>query len=129
MQVKDKKGQYLASGSIVPKSAEYYKTFAQKMIDNNDVILFTKSYCPYSKAIKKLFNENMMRGEYSSFDIDVEEDGNEVHKAVIEITGRTSVPNVFVGGTNTGGDVETEALANSGELKSMLHRSLALGRH
>lgn len=90
------------------------------MIDDNKVILFTKSYCPYSKALLKLFDENMMKGKYTEFQIDTEIDGKEMHKALIEISGRNTVPNVYVGGVNTGGDMETEAMAKNGNLKKML---------
>jgi hypothetical protein len=33
------------------------KTKAQKIIDDNNVVVFSKSYCPYCKASKALLNE------------------------------------------------------------------------
>jgi glutaredoxin 3 len=33
------------------------KTKAQKIIDENNVVVFSKSYCPYCKASKALLNE------------------------------------------------------------------------
>jgi len=61
-----------------------------------------------------------MMGEYAVFPVDTEVDGKEIHKALIEMSGRQTIPNVYVGGQNTGGDEETEALARNGQLKIML---------
>lgn len=33
------------------------KTKAQKIIDENNVVVFSKSYCPYCKATKSLLSE------------------------------------------------------------------------
>ena len=54
------------------------------------------------------------------FEIDTEHHGNEVHKALKEISGRLTIPNVYLNKENLGGDEETEALAKSGELKDKL---------
>ena len=56
----------------------------------------------------------MMTGEYETYDIDVEEEGRDMHNALKAMTGRMTVPNVFVGGENIGGDMETEAEARNG---------------
>lgn len=33
------------------------KTKAQKIVDENSVVVFSKSYCPYCRATKALLNE------------------------------------------------------------------------
>lgn len=80
-------------------------------------MLFSKSYCPYSRALRKMFDENMLVGQYGVFNIDLEKDGNLVHKALKEMSGRQTVPNVYIGGDNVGGDEETEELAKNGQLR------------
>ena len=40
-----------------PATMSTAKTKAQKIIDENNVVVFSKSYCPYCKASKALLNE------------------------------------------------------------------------
>lgn len=82
------------------------------MINTNRFLVFTKSYCPYSRALRKMFDENGLEGQYKVFEIDREEHGNEVHKALKEISGRQTIPNVYLNRDNLGGDEETEAMAD-----------------
>ena len=46
--------------------------------------------------------------------------GGEMQAALAELTGRRTVPNVFVGGKPIGGGSETQALDQEGKLKPML---------
>ena len=62
----------------------------------------------------------MMRGEYGTYEVDTEMYGKEMHKALIEMSGRLTIPNVYIGGQNVGGDEETEDLADNGRLRTML---------
>jgi len=120
--VKDKEGKALKNGAVAPKQPEEFTHMVTKLIEENPILLFTKTYCPYSKKLKKMFDEHLTKDEYHAFDIDKMKYGKGIHEAVTELTGRHSVPNVFIGGVNTGGDEETEALAASGELKKMLDK-------
>ena len=45
-------------------------------------MVFSKTYCPYSAAVKDIFNNNGMEGAYGIFEIDISEDGKDVHKAL-----------------------------------------------
>lgn len=47
-------------------------------------------------------------------------DGFEIQQALYELTGRKTVPNVFVRGQSIGGGDDTERLFHSGELKEMV---------
>lgn len=47
-------------------------------------------------------------------------DGTDVQAGIEELTGRRTVPQVFVGGRHVGGCDDTMAAFSSGELKSML---------
>lgn len=44
------------------------KTKAQKIIDDNSVVVFSKSYCPYCKATKSLLGEK--HAKYYSIELD-----------------------------------------------------------
>jgi glutaredoxin 3 len=44
------------------------KTKAQKIIDENGVVVFSKSYCPYCRASKELLNEK--KAKYFLMELD-----------------------------------------------------------
>ena len=44
------------------------KDKAQKIIDENNVVVFSKSYCPYCRASKSLLNE--MHAKYFLMELD-----------------------------------------------------------
>ena len=48
------------------------------------------------------------------------EDGATIQNALHQMTGRRTVPNVFVKGQSIGGGDDTERLYNSGELQKMV---------
>lgn len=85
-------------------------------------MLFSKSYCPYSRAVKQIFNTYIGKDKYGLFEIDTHQDGNELHKALQKLSGRNTVPNVVIGGEFVGGDVETENMVSDGTLKTKLNR-------
>ena len=52
------------------------------------MVVFTKSYCPYSRALRMMLDENGLEGQYGVYEIDREVHGNEVHKALKDLSGR-----------------------------------------
>jgi glutaredoxin 3 len=53
-------------------------------------------------------------------ELDQRSDGGEIQAALAEMTGRRTVPNVFLEGKSIGGGDDTVALARAGKLKEML---------
>jgi len=90
------------------------------MINDNKMVVFTKSYCPYSRALRTMLDENGLEGQYNVFEIDRREHGNELHKVLKEMSGRMTIPNVYLNRENLGGDEEVEAMAANGALKRKL---------
>jgi glutaredoxin 3 len=91
-----------------------------KLINDNKMVVFTKSYCPYSRALREMLDANGLKDRYGVFEIDREHHGNEVHKALKEMSGRQTIPNVYLNKENLGGDEEVEAMAKDGTLKAKL---------
>ena len=93
--------------------------FVKSEIESNDVVVFSKSYCPYCKATKELFDG--MGVEYKVHELDkMGDDGPELQMALFKMTGQKSVPNNFVKGQHIGGNDDTQAAAAEGKLKEML---------
>lgn len=69
------------------------------------VVVFSKSYCPYaSKAKQTLQSEGAV---FHVVELDQRADGSTIQAALADMTGRRTVPNVFIGGKNIGGADDT----------------------
>jgi len=82
-------------------------TKAQKIIDENGVAVFSKSYCPYCKATKTLLDQ--MGAKYFSIELDQVDDGSAIQAALKEINGQTSVPNIYIKQQHIGGNSDLQA--------------------
>ncbi|CAM9197925.1 unnamed protein product, partial [Ectocarpus fasciculatus] len=71
----------------------------------NKVVIFSKSYCPFCKRTKKLF-ENL-HIEYKAFELDEMTEGADIQRLLLSKTGQRTVPNVFVSGQHLGGNDDT----------------------
>lgn len=88
------------------------------------VVVFSKSYCPFCrKALEALAAE----GVTAPLVLDLTgPDGRAVQQRLGQMTGRRTVPNVFVGGASIGGGDETAALHRSGALSGLLRAANAI---
>jgi glutaredoxin 3 len=93
--------------------------FAKSEIANNDIMVFSKSYCPYCDATKALF-DRMDGANPKIIELDLVENGPAIQAALQEITGQRTVPNVFIKGTHIGGNDATQLAAKMGKIKKML---------
>ncbi|KAK5046924.1 hypothetical protein LTR84_007278 [Exophiala bonariae] len=98
------------------------KTKAQKIIDDNSVVVFSKSYCPYCRASKALLNEK--HAKYFLLELDEVEDGAALQDALEEITGQRSVPNIFISQKHIGGNSDLQA--KKGQLDDLLRSAGAI---
>ncbi|KAI9597091.1 putative GRX1-glutaredoxin [Syncephalis fuscata] len=79
----------------------------KQYIKDHDVMVFSKTYCPYCTRAKAILNEIVTQLGVSSkifiLELDVEANGAELQKALEELTGQRTVPNVFIRGQHIGG--------------------------
>lgn len=68
----------------------------KEIIDNNNVVVFSKTTCPYCVKAKQLLQQNNI--EF----VDVIPDGSQL-QSLEEVTGQGSVPNIWIKGTFIGG--------------------------
>jgi len=80
------------------------------------VTMYTSAYCPFCSRAKSLLQRHGV--------VDLKEvfvDGQQALRAqMTEITGRTSVPQIFIGETHVGGCDDLHALDARGALAPML---------
>ncbi|KIW16004.1 glutaredoxin [Exophiala spinifera] len=98
------------------------KIKAQQIINENGVVVFSKSYCPYCRATKSLLNDK--HANYFLMELDQVDDGAALQDALEEITGQRSVPNIFIAQKHIGGNSDIQA--RKGELDGLLKSAGAI---
>mmetsp|Transcript_18751 Transcript_18751/g.26409 ORF Transcript_18751/g.26409 Transcript_18751/m.26409 type:complete len:149 (+) Transcript_18751:160-606(+) len=92
--------------------------FVNTEVTSNDVVIFSKSYCPFCTKTKSLFKG--IGVEAKIHELNQMDDGSDIQDALLEMTGQKTVPNVFIKGEHLGGNDNTQAAAKSGKLAQML---------
>ncbi|KAF0643935.1 hypothetical protein FPSE5266_00521 [Fusarium pseudograminearum] len=99
-------------------------TKVQQLIDNNSVVVFSKSYCPYCKQTKKTLDD--LNTEYELLELDEVSDGSALQDALEKISGQRTVPNVYIQQQHIGGNSDLQSLNSGGKLKNLLKEANAL---
>ncbi|KAL9973031.1 hypothetical protein ACROYT_G019438 [Oculina patagonica] len=100
-------------------SARAAVTFIETAIKSHNVVVFSKTTCPFSILAKRILSEVGVE-QMQVYEIERRQDGREIQEALKTITGRGTVPNVFIKGTSIGGGSETAELYQTGRLKEIL---------
>ena len=80
------------------------------------ITIYTKSWCPYCSAAKKLLTE---KGAAFT-EIDIEKKPEARAEMIQKANGRSTVPQIFIGEKHVGGCDDLYALDDRGELERML---------
>ncbi|KAK3359497.1 thioredoxin-like protein [Lasiosphaeria hispida] len=84
----------------------------QQLIDDNAVVVFSKSYCPHCNNSKRLLDS--FGAKYAVYELNQESDGADIQDALLKITGQRTVPNIFIGKQHIGGNSDFKAVVNNG---------------
>ena len=90
----------------------------KELINNNKVMIFSKSYCPYAARAKKLFSDAQVAGKI--VELDQVSGGDAMHSALKDISRQRTVPNIYINGKHLGGCDDTVAAFRNGKMKEML---------
>ena len=107
-------------GDAEPDAADAIRRRIDSLIAAHDVVLFSKSYCPFCRRAKALFTE--LGAPFEALELDHSADGPAIQAKLLELTGQRTVPNIFVRGQHVGGNDDAHAKAASGELQRLLGR-------
>ncbi|KAK9808662.1 hypothetical protein WJX72_001512 [[Myrmecia] bisecta] len=91
-------------------------------IDSNPIALITKSYCPHSANVKRIFKEVVGPDGFAYMDIDLRPDTELIQEYMAVTTGAPTVPRSFISGQFVGGDDEISALYRSGQLRKIIEQ-------
>lgn len=81
----------------------------------SDIVIYTTAVCPYCVAAKNFLQSKGQTWSEVRIDTDPEQ-----RRRMVEATGRTSVPQIFIGQTHVGGYDDMIALHRKGGLDPLL---------
>jgi glutaredoxin 3 len=82
-----------------------------------EVIIYTKAYCPYCVRAKALLDEKQVAYK----DVKIDEQPERRAEMIEKASGRSTVPQIFIGTTHIGGCDEMFALHAAGKLEPLLN--------
>ncbi len=83
---------------------------------NHKILIYSTLICPYCNAAKRLLKSKQL--EYQEIRVDKDP---QQRKEMIEKSGRTSVPQIFIDDQHIGGFDDLNAINRSGELDKILN--------
>jgi glutaredoxin 3 len=92
------------------------KTKVQSIIDENAVAVFSKSYCPYCRQAKQLLSDK--GAKFFAVELDQVDDGSAMQSVLADMTGQSTVPNIFIAQKHIGGNSDLQA--KKSELTNLL---------
>ena len=87
-------------------------------VKNNQIIIYSTLICPYCNAAKQLLKSK----DLDYLEIRVDQDRQQ-RQVMMEKSGRTSVPQIFINNQHVGGFDDLYALNRSGKLDSILNNN------
>ncbi|WP_262029118.1 glutaredoxin 3 [Microvirga sp. Mcv34] len=82
----------------------------------SSITIYTKSWCPYCSAAKKLLAEKGV----AFTEIDIEKKPEARAEMIQKANGRSTVPQIFIGEKHVGGCDDLYALDDRGQLEPLL---------
>ncbi|KAJ4262986.1 Glutaredoxin [Fusarium torreyae] len=99
-------------------------TQVQQLIDNNSVVVFSKSYCPYCRQTKKTLDD--LNTDYELLELDEVSEGSALQDALEQISGQRTVPNVYIKQKHIGGNSDVQSLKSAGKLANLIKEAGAI---
>lgn len=90
----------------------------EEAVKAKDVVIFSKSWCPFCAKTKELFSK--LEVDSDIYELDKVDGGADIQAELKEITGQTTVPNVFIKGQHLGGNDDVQDANASGKLAELL---------
>lgn len=92
------------------------------MPEQPEIIVYSSAICPYCVAAKNFLKSRGLAWREVRIDLDAAE-----RTRMVERTGRTSVPQIFIGETHVGGYDDMMALHRAGKLDPLLEQAGGCG--
>ncbi|KAF8218170.1 glutaredoxin [Mycena galopus ATCC 62051] len=97
------------------------KDLVETAINENKIMIFSKTTCPYCKRAKALFAAQFPDENPMVFELNEREDGSAIQNYLAEKTGQYTVPNIFINKQHVGGNDEAQAAFRTGGLTRLVN--------
>ncbi|KAF2758078.1 glutaredoxin-domain-containing protein [Pseudovirgaria hyperparasitica] len=84
------------------------KTKALKLIEENPVVVFSKSWCPYCRTAKATLTAQ--GAKFHVEELDQIDDGDAIKAALSQENGSNTVPMIYIGGEFVGGNSDLQGI-------------------
>mmetsp|Transcript_1768 Transcript_1768/g.2092 ORF Transcript_1768/g.2092 Transcript_1768/m.2092 type:complete len:130 (+) Transcript_1768:142-531(+) len=74
----------------------------KKLIGDNNVLVLSKSWCPYCAEAKKILKSYNLTG-LTILELDEISEGSSLQSEALSLTGQRTVPSIWIGGKHIGG--------------------------
>jgi len=108
----------LAGGDVL--SVGDWNQRIEVMDQFNPLIVFSKTYCPYSKKAKQLLETYDIHPPPRIIEVDLRGDSELIKSLLTRFTSRTTFPNTLLHGKTLGGSDELHTLHREGKLRAVL---------
>ncbi|KAG8832011.1 hypothetical protein FRC17_002230 [Serendipita sp. 399] len=103
-----------------------WRTRLSAMRQEYPVIVFSKTYCPYSKKAKAILAEYPLKKPPFVIEADMRPDMPKIKALLTRLTGHATYPNIVINGKSYGGSDRLSILHESGALGKKLKAAGAL---
>ncbi|KIK98487.1 hypothetical protein PAXRUDRAFT_823847 [Paxillus rubicundulus Ve08.2h10] len=91
-----------------------------RLTEQHPLVVFSKSYCPYSKRAKKLLENYKLSPAPTIIEVDLRADSSHIKTLLTRLTDRSTFPNVILHGRSLGGSDELVRMHEEGQLGDVL---------
>ena len=102
-------GLCLATGNVQDR--------VESLIQENAVMVFSKSYCPFCARAKRYLSGNEIA--FGVLELNEDPSGAEIQQYLLQKTGQRTVPSIFINGAHIGGSSELLAM-DAGSVKKRI---------
>ena len=111
-------GSYLSSEPQPPAERAALAKEIHTLVAENPVVMFSKTWCGFCSQAKSLFMKLAVTPRV--VELNQRDDGSHMQSVLAEMTGRSTVPNIWINGRYFGGCNDAMDAYASGELQKQV---------
>ncbi|KAL7281527.1 glutaredoxin [Trametes coccinea BRFM310] len=108
---------------VYAANGDYNWAEHKKRLARHPLVVFSKTYCPYSQRAKALLETYHITPAPRIVEVNVRSDGPQIQAILARLTGRRTVPNILLNGESIGGSDDIHQMHDAGRLKGLLEEN------
>ncbi|KAF5346314.1 hypothetical protein D9758_011485 [Tetrapyrgos nigripes] len=106
-----------------PGEVVHWQEEAERLDEVYPMVVFSKTFCPYSKKAKKLLEKYELVPQPMVVEVDLRDDATQIKALLTRLTSRSTFPNIIVLGESIGGSDDLNRLHENGSLKKLFEKA------